>query len=970
MVAQAPVWVPAGPMGAGPMEALVVGGGSGAPTLLAGGAGGVWQLSNQSWTALSDGVPVSALAVSSQGTIVAGTGDLHGARTWGGVGLEVSSDGGQSWNRLAGAALGGMAVSRVLLNPNNPQQILAAAVAASDSGPGAQPGLYESDDGGATWTLSLGGGVWDVARSGTSLLAVGSASVEWSVGGGAWVPVASASLPAGWVRGTAVAAGGGGFLLALAGPTGAVSVWQIAASGAVTGLPAPPLVANARGLALAESSTGEIWVGGQEVAESSDAGGHWSTDAVNGTVHALAALGNGAAWVGSDQGVWQAGGGTTAISMNAGLANVSLLAATHSTSVVLGAVDGGGILGWPATAGGEYAALAAAAAEVCALRAADGGLTCTADGGSHWTAASGSYSSLAAGSSGFWLGTTGGQVVDPSGVAHTLGSGRVAALAAGSAGVWASVGDTLYLSHDGGTTWQANLTTAQPVTAIAVAGTDSNLVAVAAGATVEASVDGGLTWNEISGGLTQAPITGLAFDGGEQLWAATLGRGWWTADFSSAQETVTLSAATTTITAGTPVTITATVNALGQPVTSGSGVNFSASQSQFQDWSQTDYSLTFTPLQAGSWSVEAQYGSATAQMALQVNAAATSRLQVVSGQNQQQAMGTLLSAPIVLLATDGWANPVPGAVVNLSGGNFSSAVLTTGADGTASANLRLPNTVSTVTLTASTAGAASVSWQETALPAPDYALVLTPPAAAIAPGQSGTLLATLNPSGGYTAPVPLTCVQPSGGCRIAPAMLSPGQTAQVTVSASGNQPEMTVVIAADSAHQASANLKLQAFTLAPGTLSVNVNAGQSSTPMPLQLTSVNGLSGGVALTVAGLPAGLTPVFQPSPANLAASGVPATVQFSLLAAQSSQGPAGGLGLLLAAGAWLLAEMKCRGKRWRWVMAVCLLAAGCGGGAGPPPPPARAPVVNTYNLQVTAVVSGLSATVPLTVNLISQ
>jgi hypothetical protein len=95
-----------------------------------------------------------------------------------------------------------------------------------------------------------------------------------------------------------------------------------------------------------------------------------------------------------------------------------------------------------------------------------------------------------------------------------------------------------------------------------------------------------------------------------------------------------------------------------------------------------------------------------------------------------------------------------------------------------------------------------------------------------------------------------------------------------------------------------------------------------------------------------------------------------VQFSLLAAHSGQGPAGGLGLLLAAGAWLLAEMKSRGKRWRWVMAVCLLAAGCGGGAGPPPPPAQAAVVHTYNLQVTAVVSGLSATVPLTVNVISQ
>jgi hypothetical protein len=965
------MWGHAGPAGiiGGPIEALMEANPANPGVLLAGGAGGVWQFSGSGWTALSDGAPISALAETGNGGILAGAGDLHGAELRAGAGVEFSPDGGATWTQLGGTALAGLAVSQVLTNPGNPQQMWVATVAGGDASAGAQPGVYASSDGGGSWSQVLSGPVWDLALAGSRLLAVGGTALALSTGGGPFVPLALPSQPAAWVGARALAQPDGSFLVALALPSGGVSLWQIDTAGQAHSLPPPPVMVSRRALALAEAPSGSIWVGGQGIAISADGGQTWQTiTAPDAATHVLVPMSDGTAWVGDDHGVWRVGPATAPVSFNSGLNNLSLLAAASSAQGMLAAVDGGGVLGLTAAGASEYEALAAQGGEVCGLLASGGTPTCPlADGGP--TPPAGSYVSMASGSTGFWLGTSDGRVVDPAGGSHTVGSGPIAALAIADPEVWAAAGSQLFHSTDGGLDWQASLNASAPIAAIAVDPQNASLIALATGAGVEASADGGLTWHGVGGGLTQAPITALVFDANQQLWAATLGRGWWSADFSHASEQVSLTSSVPTVTAGTPLTITAAVTAFGEPVSAG-GVQFSAAASVSATWKQNGNAVTFTPQQAGSVSVEASYGTATATLAVPVAAAAPARLAVLAGQNQQQAAGTVLQQPIVIEVDDAFGNPVPGVTVNLTGADFSNAAPVTGSDGRVSVSVRLPDTVAPVTLSAEAAGLPAVSWQETAVAAPDYSLVLTPPASAIAPGSAATLTAEIVPTGGFTAPVSLACLQPAAGCTIAPATLTPGQSAVVTIHPHGNQAAETVVIAAaDGVHHASADVPLQAFTLSPSSLSITVTAGQSSAPAALELSSIHGLSGAVSLQIGGLPANLSAVFQPTTPALA-SGAGATVQVSLLAASGSRGPAGWLVLLLGMMAACL-RLRPRRRRWVGVLAASLLAAGCGGGAPSPPPPAAvAPLVSSYNLQVTATVSGLSAAVPLTVNVISH
>lgn len=972
-MAQAPVWDHAGParLVGGPIEALVEASPTSPGMLLASGAGGVWQSAGSGWNALSDGAPVSALAVAGSGAIYAGTGDLHGARLRGGTGVQFSQDGGATWTVLGGSALAGLAVSQVLVNPGNPQQVWAATVTTEDASAAAQPGVYESADGGESWTLALPGPAWDLALAGNRLLAVGSSALSLATSGGPFAPLALPSQPASWVRARAVAQPGGGFLVAVALPSGVVSLWQVDGGGLIHALPSPPVMAGRRALALAEAPSGDIWVGGQGVALSADAGQSWQMITVpDSATQVLVPNSDGTAWVGNDHGVWRVGPAMAPASFNAGLDNASLLAATSSSEGMLAAVDGGGIWGLAAAGAGEYEALAASGGEICGLLAGSGTLTCPMAGGAGAPLPpSGSYASLAGDSAGFWLGTGDGQVVDPAGVAHSMGQGPIRALAVAAPEVWAALGAQLFHSSDGGLTWQANLGTSAPVAAIAVDPQDASLIAVADGASVEASADDGMTWHRVADGLTQAPVTALVFAPDQQLWAATLGRGWWNADFLHATEQVNLASSASTVTAGTSVTITATVTAFGEPVAAG-GVQFTAEASLTSSWTQSGNTVTFTPQRAGNVSVEASYGTAMATLTLPVAAAAPAQVQVLAGQNQQQAAGTVLRQPMVIGVSDGFGNPVAGVTVALAGGVFSDAAPVTGADGTVSVSLRLPDTATAVTLTATAAGLAPVNWQETALPPPDYSLVLSPPAAAVAPGAAGTLNVVMVPTGGFASTVVLHCLQPATGCSITPASLAPGQTAAVIVYPTGNQPQQTVVVAADGLHQASADLPLQAFTLSPASLSLTVNAGQSSAPAVLQLSSIHGLSGPVGLAIAGLPADLAAVFQPASLALPPGGTGATVQVSLLAAGGSRGLPAGMLWLLGLGAACL-RLRPRRRRWLGVLAASWLAAGCGGGA-PPAPPATsaAPIVTSYNVQVTATISGLSAAVPLRINVISH
>jgi hypothetical protein len=124
--------------------------------------GGVWKSMNAGGTFQSAWPrqltqAVGALAITSTGTLYAGTGESNpggGSLTFGGKGVYASSDGGVHW--MAKGLAGSERISRIAIDPSNESRIFVAA-----TGPlftaGGQRGVYRSENAGATWTLVLPG---------------------------------------------------------------------------------------------------------------------------------------------------------------------------------------------------------------------------------------------------------------------------------------------------------------------------------------------------------------------------------------------------------------------------------------------------------------------------------------------------------------------------------------------------------------------------------------------------------------------------------------------------------------------------------------------------------------------------------------------------------------------------------------------------------------------------------------------
>ncbi len=197
-------------------------------TVYAGAAyGGVWVTTNAlsaapTWKPLTDGqatLSVGAIALapgSSAGipTIIVGTGEPDSAiDSYYGQGILVSHDGGTTWTNVTGAdcsggtckeSFFGEAFSRILVDPVNPQVILAAASAQNIGAFNLKyvPGIFRSTDGGNTWsqaaTFSNNGFLWSVtdmtydAQNATYIAAVDSMGYYKSTDQGAtWTAVST-----------------------------------------------------------------------------------------------------------------------------------------------------------------------------------------------------------------------------------------------------------------------------------------------------------------------------------------------------------------------------------------------------------------------------------------------------------------------------------------------------------------------------------------------------------------------------------------------------------------------------------------------------------------------------------------------------------------------------------------------------------------------------------------------------------
>ncbi|HVP10268.1 MAG TPA: DUF4198 domain-containing protein, partial [Phycisphaerae bacterium] len=142
-----------------------------------GGAdGGVWRTTDggASWTPLTDDMPTTAMGAlaldpTNENVIYVGTGEANFAyHCRFGLGILKSTDGGDTWTALAESTFAGRCISRILVDPSNPQAVYAAVTPAGGFIPprGAAKGhpqandpvgVYKSLDGGVTWARLTNG---------------------------------------------------------------------------------------------------------------------------------------------------------------------------------------------------------------------------------------------------------------------------------------------------------------------------------------------------------------------------------------------------------------------------------------------------------------------------------------------------------------------------------------------------------------------------------------------------------------------------------------------------------------------------------------------------------------------------------------------------------------------------------------------------------------------------------------------
>ncbi|MBS3737578.1 MAG: glycosyl hydrolase [Psychroflexus sp.] len=122
-------------------------------------SGGVWHTTNNGTTfkPILDNSPtqnVGSLAVDWKNrNIWVGTGEVNASRSsYAGIGLLKSSDNGKTWQNMG--LVDSHHISSILINPNNPDEIVVSAVGHLYS-KNDERGIYKSKDGGKTWRKTL-----------------------------------------------------------------------------------------------------------------------------------------------------------------------------------------------------------------------------------------------------------------------------------------------------------------------------------------------------------------------------------------------------------------------------------------------------------------------------------------------------------------------------------------------------------------------------------------------------------------------------------------------------------------------------------------------------------------------------------------------------------------------------------------------------------------------------------------------
>ena len=135
--------------------------------ILGAAQGGIWLYDAKSgmWSPKTDNLPslaIGSLAIapSNDSIVYAGTGEgaLSGDSYFGN-GILKSTDGGETWSHVSGDFFVAVSVSRLIVDPNDPNHLWAAVISGrggarrTPPGVNSQLGIWESHDGAASWTL-------------------------------------------------------------------------------------------------------------------------------------------------------------------------------------------------------------------------------------------------------------------------------------------------------------------------------------------------------------------------------------------------------------------------------------------------------------------------------------------------------------------------------------------------------------------------------------------------------------------------------------------------------------------------------------------------------------------------------------------------------------------------------------------------------------------------------------------------
>jgi photosystem II stability/assembly factor-like uncharacterized protein len=135
--------------------------------------GGVWKTidGGSTWTPLTDAqstlfIGAIALARSNPNVIYAGTGEANmgpskvlekRANIYYGRGILKSADGGDTWTLLGASQFDRRTISRIVVDPTDPDTVYVAVGAQAVNGAPGGTGIWKSSDGGATWTNTTAG---------------------------------------------------------------------------------------------------------------------------------------------------------------------------------------------------------------------------------------------------------------------------------------------------------------------------------------------------------------------------------------------------------------------------------------------------------------------------------------------------------------------------------------------------------------------------------------------------------------------------------------------------------------------------------------------------------------------------------------------------------------------------------------------------------------------------------------------